>query len=382
MTLDIKSHDQIVSDLVAGWAAQLGLVPILVPGDPALAYFESEASQVTYQQYLLEAANKFARATTAEGADLDSFMEQFGFIRLPAVAATGTATIKLAQAKATAVTIPVNTVLQTLDSNPIQYKVIADTSKSGWNANINGYVIPIGQLSVDASVQAVLAGSSSNLTADRLVQIVSPGTGADSSTNSQTINSGKDAETDVDFRARFVLWINSRSRATKDAILSAVQGVQQGLNIQLYENIDSLGAVRNGYFVVVIDDGSGAPSQTLKDKVRDAVEPIRGFTIQFIVIGPTKVDATIAMNVKILSGYVQNDVLAAVKNAVMSHVNALKIGESLRIYKLIQVAINAHAGVETVQPNSVLVNSAEADLTATQFQVIRTTSGLTTIGTY
>ena len=89
MPLITDTFDQFVANWVTSWAANMAVQPNLPVGDPALAVAEADAAQAVALQYIASQVVIFARASTATGVDLDSWMADFAFPRLPAVYATG-----------------------------------------------------------------------------------------------------------------------------------------------------------------------------------------------------------------------------------------------------------------------------------------------------
>lgn len=381
MPLTTKTFDQIVSDLCTAWAAEISLSPALVAGDPVLALMKAVGSQGLYLQFLVNLIYKFARASTAEGSDLDSWMADFGFARLAATYSTGKVTLSTKVAKPTTVVVPLGKTVQ-VNGGAIKFDIVADTNLTAWSPNQNSYVMPPGTLSIDVAVKAQVAGSSSNVQALQINQIANAITGIDTVANAQPLISGLDAESDKDYRARFILWINSLSKATKAALLSTILNVQQGLNVALLENTDVNANPRNGFFTAVIDDGSGATPGSLLTTIYNSLDAVRGFTIQHAVLAAVKVTVTIALNIKVATGANAVETQLAVQNAILNYVNTLKIGETLYLHKVTQIAIDASPNVLSVQPNSQLIDATEADRTCTVLQVIRTDAAHVTAGTY
>lgn len=379
MPLQTKVFGQIVNDLVSKWAGELQLSPSLVSGDPLLAIMQSVASQQLFLQALCEAVLKFARASTAEGEDLDSWLADFNFKRLPAIKAKGQVQFGLKIAKSTNTLIPLNKVIQ-VSGGAIQYKVVKDTSQTAWNEEQQGYVIVAGDSYATVTVESLTPGYAYNVQPGQLNEIASTITGVDTVFNVVAITNGLNAESDADCRNRFILYINSLSRNTRPAISAAIMSVQQGINFNLVENVDQNGDPRDGWFTVVIDDGSGDPPDSLLLKIQEAIEPVRGFTIGSNVVAATKVLVTAALNIRVKAGANAVQTQMNVQNKLVLYINQLLIGESLKVYKLIQIAFEADPNVIDVQVNSALVNGSEANLVPTIFEVIRTVPANVSVG--
>jgi uncharacterized phage protein gp47/JayE len=375
-----KTQDEFVADLAAAWAANTGITATLRTGSPVLAIFQAVAAQATWLLAQIQAVNAFARASTSVGSDLDSWMADFKFARLPAVAATGQVTFSAISAHSSPVVVPVGTVVQT-PGGAIQYQVIADTTQTAYSAAQNAYVLQAGQTSMTATAQALVTGTASNVQANQLTQIVGVIPGVDLVTNAAAIANGVDAEPDAAFRARFVAYLSSLSQATAEAITYAVTSLQQGLDINLVENQTPAGQAKPGSFFAVVDDGTGNPPSSLLANALAAVNATRAFTVEPSVIGPTTVPVTVAITVRIAAGYATGTVEQAVQTAVAAAVNATPIGGTVYISAVVEAAMTT-PGVVAVQSGSVTLNGTAADLVATSVQVLRTTTSQVTVATY
>jgi uncharacterized phage protein gp47/JayE len=384
--LPSKSLTQLVSDMVAAWAQQLGYQPTLPDGDPLLALMQATAAQAVFLQAQIQIVNGLTLASTRTGADLDEWMAQFDFERLGATAATGQVTFGKLSPAASQILIPPGVIVQTA-GGAIQYMVVADASQPTWSATLNAYVLAVGQSSLTATVQAQTAGSAYNVTANQISQIASNLPGIDTVTNAAAITNGLNAESDTAFLARFVQYLNSLSKATYGAIVSAIQGVQQGLLYGLQENVDTGGNAHPGEFVATIDDGSGSPPSSLINSVQAALEAVRGFTILAETIAVTTVTATIVVVVRLAPGTVSATVNAAAAQAVMAAVNSQPIGGedgegSLLYISQIESAAAATPGVVAVQPNTTTINGSAADLAGNARQRAITSLNHITVSNY
>jgi len=380
VTLPTKTFAQMLSDMTTAWAQNINLVPALEEGDALYAIFEAVTAQLNFLQGLAQTAVALSRAQTSTGADLDSFFAQFNFIRLPADYADGTVALGTLLPATNQIIIPIGTVVQTT-GGAVQYQLVADTTQAAYNATLNAYVLSIGQTTINATAQALVAGSSSNVTAGQLVQLGTQVAGLATVTNAAPINNGEDAESDSAFRARFVVYLGSLAQATEAAIQAAALGVQQGLSVNLLENINSSGGSQAGVFTVVVNDGSGNPPSQLLNNVYNAVFAARAFTVEPFVIGPTSVTATIVLAIRIAAGYTTSVVETAVKNAIASYVNEL--GEGVTLYvSQVEFAALGVPGVTSVKPANTTINGVQADLTCTSTQTINTTTGAITVTTY
>lgn len=380
MPLTEKTPEQFTLDQAKGYGAALKIDPSLKAGSPTLAIFETNSTQHQIQLENIKLVLAFARASTAEGPDLDTFVNEFGFYRLPAQKATGQVTFSLSTVRTTEVLIAVGTVVQT-KAGDIQYLVVADPSKAGFDANRNVYVITPGQTQVSVQVEALIAGQSSNVLSNQLVKFVSSGSTADAVTNPQPMTNGIDAESDESTRFRFTLFINSRSKATPAAIREAVLSLRVGLTCTISENKDANGNRKLGFALVIMDDGTGNPPQELLDEAQVAVDKVRPATVEVLVIKPTISVVTSSLNIRIDQDpkYVQAEVVAAVVAALTDYINTRQVGETLYLSSLTRIALSV-PGVVSIQPNSLVINALESDKTVLPIQVVKTSN--VTVGIY
>lgn len=344
-------------------------------GSVTLAIVEATAQVVVWLEGLILLLLATTRAATSNGSDLDSWMLDYGLTRLAATSSTGQVTFSRFTPTYQAV-VPVGTVIQTADGTQ-QFTVVADTTQTAYSATLGGYVIAAGISSAVATVQAVNTGTQTNVLANTITTLTQAVQYVDTVTNAAPFTNGTNAETDSAFRARFVSYINSLSKATKAAIGAAILAVQQGLQYTITENQTYAGATLMGNFFVVVDDGSGTPPDSLVSSVSNAIDAVRPFTSTFDVHKPVVVSVTVAMTITTATGYTHSTLTAAVQTALLNYINTLPLGTSLAYSRLAQVAYDASAGVTNV--TSVTLNGGTADVAATNLQVIKTTSGSITV---
>ena len=197
----------------------------------------------------------------------------------------------------------------------------------------------------------------------------------DTVTNNANFTGGADAESDDAFRARFVLWVSSLSKATKAAIGYAISSMATGVSYTLTENQDYSGNVKNGYFYAVVDDGTGAPTSTFLSSAYNAIDAVRPFTVTFGVFAPVVVTANVVMTLTVDASAVRSSVVTLVQTAVQSYINSLSLSQLLPYTQLAAVAYAASPYVLNV--SAITLNGTTADLSATNKQVIK--SGTVTV---
>jgi len=367
MAVFTKNFTTLVEDQAAAIQGAATTLLDFSIGSVLRAISESNSAVVLWLQGLILQLLTTTRAATSSGADLDSWVADYGIARLPARAATGIANFSRYTATTQAV-VPVGTEVQTTDGTQT-FTVYADTTNAAYSDVLGGYVIQIGVSTLPVPVMANVAGAAGNVVAGSVTAIFSAITGVDSVNNSAAFLDGVDAESDAALRTRFVSYIQSLSRSTKLAIGYAITSVQQGLDYTLTENQNLDGSYNPGHFYVVVDDGSGAPPTSLLDEIYLAVDAVRPIGTSFAVFGPTVVTVGASCTVVSATGYTHSAVVGLVEAAITNYIDALPLGATLYYTKLAQLAYEASSGVVNV--SGLLLNGATADLVATSAQLFK-----------
>lgn len=367
MALNILDFTTIVRNQVTAIQSRAaGLVDLTI-GSLMLALVEANGGVVQWIQQLIVQLLVTVRASTCSGTDLDSWMADFGFTRQSAVQATGQVTFSRFTATNQAV-IPVGSTVTTTDGTQT-YTVTLDTTNAAYSALLGGYVIAAGVFSVTVPVLASTAGAAGNALAGMVTVITGGISFVDTVTNATAFANGADAQSDTAFRAAFVLWVASLSKATKAAIGYAIASMQTGVTYSLVENQDYSGNTLYGYFYAVVDDGSGNPSSTFLASAASAIEAVRPFTSRYGVFGPALLSANVSMVITTDSTVTHSTVVANVNAAIQAYISSLSLGQLLSYSKLISIAYGVTSAITNV--TAVTLNGGTADMAASQKQVIR-----------
>lgn len=367
MQLSFQNFSTMVETMAAAVQGAATQILDLTVGSVLRAILEANASVALWLQWLILQTLQATRLSTSIGADCDSFGADFGFTRLPAVAATGVVVFGRFAPVLNAL-IPVGTVVMTSDG-ALRFVVSADLANPAFSASQNGFLLNAGIGTITLPVAAVVAGTGGNVQAGSVTQIGSAIAGVDTVVNQIAFSGGLDAESDQAFRARFGNYLASLSRATSGAVNEAIAGVQQGLSAAVFENVSQSGAVQMGFFVVTVDDGSGHPPPSLIQTVQQAVDAVRPIGTSFAVQGPVVLQANVSMTLTLQAGAVQAAAVASVMSAVTAYINALGVGSPLPYSRLAQIAYDAAPSVVNV--SNILLNGATGDLAPPLFGVIR-----------
>lgn len=367
MALQTKDFQTLVREQVAAVQGGSGSLVDLSIGSILRAIIEAYSAVALWLQALILQLLATIRAATSSGADLDSWMLDFGVTRLVAIAATGQVTFSRFTSTSQAVVL-IGSVVQTADGTQ-QYKVTVDTSNTAYSSSLGGYVIAAGTATVTVPVLAVKVGAASNAVIGGVNTLGQAIPYVDTVTNAAAFTNGKDAETDAALRTRFIAYIASLSKATKQAVGYAATATATNITYTLVENQAYNGATQMGYFYLVVDDGTGSPTSGLLSSVSNAVDAVRPIASTFGIFAPVVVTANVSMTATTAAGYDHAATVALVRTAIINYINSLPLGTTLAWSRLAQVAYDASAGVTNVA--SVLLNSSTSDLTATNQQIIK-----------
>lgn len=314
-----------------------------------------------FNQYLSLEVLDQTRLATCQGADVDSYIEgQFGLPRLPGIAATGTVTFSRVNATL-ATQIPPGTLVKTSDGSRV-FKVTEDYSNPAWSFEAGAYLLGASIVSLSVPVECLTVGTAGNVKAGTLTQRASALIGVDAVTNVAAITNGLDAESDDAYKARFAHWLSTLSKATVDSIKSAIESVQQGLTYVLNENRNLLGVAQAGLCTIFVDNGTGAITNAILDKVAVAVNKTRACGVNFAVGPATPIIATVTLTVTADLGYEKSALMSPISTAIAAHINGLAVGETLSYHKLSQVAQNAAPGIKRI--DNLLLNGATSNIVA------------------
>ncbi|HKT53507.1 MAG TPA: baseplate J/gp47 family protein, partial [Caulobacteraceae bacterium] len=363
--LPTQTFTQLVRGQVAAiQGAASGLIDFTV-GSILRAIVESCSQVVLWLQGLVISLLATTRFATSVGPDADSWAADFDFSREDAAAATTQETFGRFSPTLQGV-VSIGATVETQDGSQ-QYVVIADASNPNYSAALGGYVLAPGVATVSCPIQASVAGAAANAAPGAINTITSAIPGIDYCTNAEAATNGADQESDAAFRARFVKWINSLSRAIKVAVEVAAQSI--GLNIvcRVIENYAYDGTWQPGYFQVIVDDGSGDPPASTLTLAAQAVEGVRGLCVTYGIFAPVVLPATVTFSIGVATGYSPSAMIAAAQNAVASYMDGLQLGDAMPWSRIVQVVLNASPGVSEV--SNLRINGGQTDLAASDQQV-------------
>ena len=366
MQLSLQNFSSLIANMAASAQGACSDLLDITVGSVLRALLESSASVALWLQYLILQVLSMTRLSTSSGADVDSWVADFGLARLPPIPAVGTVVMTSLSPASQAATVPSGALVKTSDGSQ-SFAVIAGP-----------YMRPQGVASVTVSVVAVSAGSAGNVQEGSISILGTAIPGIDTVTNPLPLAGGAAAETDQALKARFVTYLNTRSQATEQAVVNAINSVQQGLSFTIRENMTTAGVALPGHFTVVVDDGSGSPPASLLASVYAAIDQVRPVGSTFSVDPPVLLEASISMSLATANPVLLAQTKTAVSTALSLYINGLSIGQALRFSRLAGLAYDATPDVVNVL--AVALNGAGADLGGEAEAVVRTQSITLTVG--
>ena len=370
MELSLQNFQQLLQRMAAAVQRSGSQLIDLSVGSILRAVLEANASVALWIQWLIVQTLRTTRAATSKGVDLDTWMADFSLARQPAVTARGSVTFSRLMTNMTTI-IPVGTQVRTTGI-PIRFLVDADPSNTAWLSDSRAYALRPGVAAIDVPVVADIPGSNGNVVANSIVTIATAVPGLDFVSNSYALSGGTEAEDDEHFRSRFQDYINSRSRATKDAVDFAIASLQQTTRHRLFENIDAAGAWQPGHFLLVVDDGTGQPTAALLAAAHAAVDAVRPIGSNFTIIPPDTVTVTVVIGLSTTGRVLEPTDTANIIAAVSFYINHIPIGGTLYMTRVVESVYKAVPIQRSIA--SVLINGTAADLVAAPRSILRAAS--------
>lgn len=365
MALNVQTFKNFVDTMTSTLSNSTAKVTNLRSGSVALAIIQAVAANALSLQQMLVSVYNTCRLATSTGADVDSFVGDWGMTRLPAGASDGLVTITR-QLTTNELTVAPGGICQTPTSG-IQFQLIADaTGLANWDSVRQVYFFPPGVNSISARVQAVVAGSAGNVSANTITQMVSGFVGVNSISNPANFVNGSDQETDGALKLRFVKFVSSLATADLSAIEAAIESVQPNSSYQIIEYKHFDGTAWAAGFTIVADDGTGNASLTFINGITTAVEAVRAAGAEFAVQKPTNVPINVAVTISTASPSALVATQNAVTQALTKYVNTLGVGNTVS-YVLLANVIQTTSGV--LAYSGLTVNGGTTDIAITQTQL-------------
>lgn len=361
MPLQLYSFNDFVAAQVIAMQASANEPLDFEPGADFLAFTEANAGNALALQSQNVYNLAVSRAQTSYGNDLDTWCQQFQFFRKEPTNAYSTVTFSrftpTAQAIIPAGSFDLSTqgALVYSPISGITYSVYADTTHPNYDPLQEAYIVPVNTASITVPIIATVSGSLGNVLAGQINTIYSTLINIDTVTNPENVDNGEDEETDAQYRARFVLYINGLSKANYDAVAAAiltVPGVQRYKLVPFYDVDDN---PLPAFFYAVIDDGTGNASGTLLANVQAAVLATRGLGIATSIYAPIPFEIDISAQV-LSDGSVPNATIqAAAQQSLFSYIESQSFNATFYYSEIPRIIYNTNNSLSG-KPDSPIIN--------------------------
>lgn len=362
-TILTKNFATLVNDQVAAVQSSATALLNFTVGSVLLALVRAVAAVALWLQGIVLGVLQSSRLATATGSDVDTFLADFQAFggRLPAVQASGIVNF-FRTTPTIATVVPVGAIVASGDGTQT-YTVIPDVTNPAYSQAFNNYPLAVGVPSVNVTVKTVTGGTGGNVSAGAISIMQTGILGVDGVTNPAAFTNGVAQESDDAVKARFQNWLPSLFNASEQAIVAAILGVNQNLQVTLLEQPAGAPNV-----LITVDDGSGATPVSLVNAASVAANAVRAAGISIGVQAATKLTANVSCNIATAAGYNHNTVVGQVALAMTTYINGVGLGNVVS-YAFLSNAATSVAGVTDV--TNLLLNGNILDLTPSQQQTYK-----------
>jgi len=240
----------------------------------------------------------------------------FAFRRKDAVKSGGSVVFSRNVADPSVIDIPIGTIVETTDG--VQFETTE-------NATIAASATD----SAATAIRALVAGTSGDVPAHTITNMVTDVAGVDAVDNSADTGDGRDRESDTDLQVRFRKFVTNLAKTTKYGLEAGAEQVQGVYQAKIVEH-----PTTRGHLYLYIDDGSGSAGSALLTAVRAKIEGSgiaidpgwRGAGTFIEYLSASAVLVNITQTLFLVSGADAAAVLAAVESAQASYVNQHRMG--------------------------------------------------------
>jgi uncharacterized phage protein gp47/JayE len=246
--------------------------------------------------------------------------DSFGFAGQEALTAGGNVRFSADVAPVSDINIPIGTTGETGDG--IQFVTTAA-----------GVLLAGNLVTADIPVSAVIPGSSGNVGAGTITNIVQTISGLTTCTNPLVTTGGVDSENDSDKQTRFTKYVRNLARSTAYGIEAGAETVSGVKQAQLVES------GTKGLLYLYIDDGSGSASAGLLTSVQNIIEGnmtatnpgYRGAGTIIWYYAAITVGVTIVQTVYVKRGADLTSLKTAIETEETRFINSYLMGVNLRL---------------------------------------------------
>ncbi len=329
MAYQIKSYDNLVSDMVSWIVANSPSITDLTPGSIIRSYCES--ASLCLEELYVSVYLGFKRYLNDIQENIFNFERKGGTKAYTNVVFTRTVP------NVSVVTIPVGTEVETASGLKFLTTEIATIASMGSNSN-------------SVEVESEEVGSLYNVHGSTITTISGTIDGADTVTNALAATGGVDIETTYQYKKRFQAYIEGLGRSNIAGLVAgalSVDGITSvtvqelfppvaNVNVRLYVDDSSTGGVSVAKIAEVqtVIDGDGTEDNP----------GYRAAGVNVIVYAPAVVTTDIEVSISLIEGVDSDQVITDVETYLVSYVNNLGVGTDI-IYNELVSAVMVVYGV-------------------------------------
>lgn len=339
MSFQIKDFLSIVASMVNHMRATQDKVTDFNVGSVARTMIEAPAIEIDELYQMMFRGLKEAIPV--------SVFQSFDFGTLPPIGASGAIRFSIPTAVIEDVTIPSGVYVMRTGGGGYRYFT-----------TMNG-VIPAGSTSVDVAAYCESAGAATNVPANTLTVV--SGVSGVSATNPAMFANGRDAESEVERKARFMDYISTIARGTNAALLygastvirrdAAGLPIERAAMVSIHEPYltDSANYPPALVWMFVHNGGGGTSAELVADVQRvingyvdqdgTIVPGWKAAGVSVVVSSAADTQVDVGASVVVLDGYTGADVRAQVDAGVRAYLSGLGIGEKVVVAEIVAAAM-------------------------------------------
>lgn len=278
---------------------------------------------------------------TATGTQLDLHGAQRGILRKPATKATGVVSFSRYLPLSFDLVIPQGTICATSGEPVVEYETVEEV------------VLVSGELTVEAPVQAVVAGASGNAAAGYVTTLISVPTGINYASNESAITGGADQESDEEYRKRVLEGYALSANGTNADYYKQIALQQEGVTmVQAVPRASGAGTV-----TVYLWGENAAPSSGVITAVKEVLDRQREVGVTVKVQAAQKIPLSLTIKVKVSDEVSFDWAKEEIAQSVKSFFDSLEVGEGLFVTDVTKAILSA-APVEKLELPAGLMDTA------------------------
>lgn len=218
-----------------------------------------------------------------------------------------------------------------------------DGNKTLYFETIEPYLIPQGSTSFKVEVYCTQAGEIGNIPPNYIDNITTTQLSVTGVTNDEAFLTGRDEETAEELKKRFRSFVNTRARATKNAVEYAVNSVPEVTGCYI--------KVGTGEFTIYAHDANGDLPDSLYNNIIDAVkDKYNPVGTEWHVSPLTKVKVSLQVNLAVTDvSYVTDTFTESLRNYISDYLNHFNADDDLIATEVAQKVLGYSGIIKDVQ---------------------------------